>query len=350
MPSFWPIPEAPERTETGPASQVVEINKYFESSGKVYDFFNTYLDRDSWGGGGEVIVVRGRFGSDNDVYWNDFDHKISFGNGSEDYENSYDIMAHEFSHGVAHAEGFDDDLFQSAILHESFADCMAAAYDYYDSGVGYWLAGEYATSGAARYLDDPASHPTHPGYDYRTELTPFSNDRHQASGIPSLAFVLASDGGSHPDSEHSTIEVNGITIEKATEALYEAVKEYDPNEVLTVAIKFQALAGGQIDGYAGHCAFASAWKAVGYGNAFWHGGGNAWKVAYLGWAYFHNNGDQFALTDSIWYSYTDHDADDGSMSVYSFDTNSWYWVSAETFPSYYDWTTTTWDTFTGSFN
>ncbi len=96
-------------------------------------------------------------------------------------------MAHEFSHGVAFDEGLEYDyLDEWAALHESFADCMAAIYDYDNNG-DVWAFGEDVASAAnppLRQLDDPHSEGD---ADYRDDM---NGAPHHDSGIPSLARIF----------------------------------------------------------------------------------------------------------------------------------------------------------------
>ena len=119
---------------------------------------------------------------------------------------------------------------------------------------------------------------------------------HHDSGVPSLAFALASKGGAHPDPNESTIEVTALVggIVDAAEILYEAlVGYYDPLETMQEAAEDQTLAALNDFGYQAGCSFASAWYAVGVDEAFWYNGNSGWAVSYMGNVSYSSGGRRF---------------------------------------------------------
>ena len=87
-----------------------------------------------------------------------------------------------------------------------------------------------------------------------------------------------------------------------------------------------------------------------FDEAFWHGGINDWAFSYMGWVYYASNGTMFWLPGGPWHSYTNYDSDTGAMDIYSYNTQLWYYTSAESFPYYWDYDTERWDLFSGTFN
>lgn len=340
-------PANPSREEGDPEVTEEWVNNAYDSSEKVYDLFDVRFGRDSWDGDGGDIVVQTRWVSIPSAQWNPVNDNILIGGGNYRVDKAFDVMAHEFAHGVWKSEGNGAYLSgEPEAMEESFCDCMAAIYDS-DNGGSVWYIAEDIENYPlvpVRYLADPDSWGD---ADYISEL---NGSEYHDLGVPSLAFYLASEGGSHPDSNHSTIDVQASGIERAADVLYEAMANYyDSSELMSEGAFDQTLAALNDFGYADGCNFASAWYAVGVDDAFWHGGISEYAVSYMGWVFFYSNGTQFVLPNDIWHSYTDYDSSDGAMSVYSFDTTSWYWTSAEVFPLYYDYTTSNWDTFSGTF-
>lgn len=269
--------------------------------------------------------------------------RIRVGGGSWNLDEAFDVMAHEIGHGVADDEGLSYGSDQAMALHESFGDIMGAIFDY-DNGGDVWAMGEDLSIGAIRNVDDPASHG---GADYIDEL---NGQQHHDSGVPTLAFHLATDGGTHPRGE-SVIDVHGLGIVTAADVVYGAlVGFYDSSETMAEAAVDQTRTAFNNFGHQALCSFASAWHAVGVDSAFWHGGIDDWGLSYMGWIYYDANGTDFLLQeDGIWYAYSGYDSTDGSIEIFSYDTASWYSTSAEDFPWYWDYSTSQWDYFNGSY-
>lgn len=335
-------PANPSRIEGQPPVGIASVDNTYDSSGLAYDMFNARFGRDSWNNNGGTIVVQARYGLDNNAYWNFVDNQIQIGGGSWGFDEAFDVMAHELAHGVAGNEGLTYSG-QSATLHESFGDIMAAIFDY-DNGGDVWAIGENSSIGAIRYINDPESHD---GADYIDEL---NGQQHHDSGVPSLVFYLATDGGSHPRGE-SVINVTGLGIDTAADVIYGALLGfYNSSEMLAEAALSQAETAFINFGYQAGCSFASAWHAVGVDSAFWHEGTDNWNLSYMGWIYCDANGtDFFLLEDATWYTYSGYDSTDGAISIFSHDTTSWYLTSAEDFPWYWDYSTSQWDYFSGSY-
>jgi vibriolysin len=329
-----PPPDA-TREEGDPPTGINDVDNAYDSSGATYDMLNNRFGRDSYDDDGSTMTVEVRFGTGNGAFWFFVPEKVQILGGSENYTEAYDVMAHEFGHGVAYDEGL---LYsgQAKAIHESFADCMGALFDEDNGGI-VWEISEDRTSGTLRYLDDPE---THRGADFIDEI------QHHDSGIASLAFYLAAEGGTHPRGE-STIDVNGIGLDTAGDVLYEAlVGYYDSSETFAEAAVDWTLAALITEGYAECAAFASAWHAVGVDDAFWHGGIGDFALSYMGTFYFDVSGTDFQL-GPFWYYYTNYDSSNGEMDIYSYNTGTWFWTSAEVFPQYWDYSEGAYNTFTG---
>jgi vibriolysin len=333
-------PANPTRKEGDAPTGINDVDDAYDSSGATYDMLNNRFGRDSYDDSGSAMVVDVRYlvPTPDNAFWNIAGQKVRIGGGSENYAEAYDVMAHEFGHGVAFDEGLSYSG-QAAALHESFGDCMGALFDEDNGGI-VWELSEDRTSGTLRYLDDPESHG---GPDYIDEII---GQQHHDSGIASLAFYLAAEGGTHPRGE-STIDVNGIGLDEAGDVLYEAlVGYYDSSETFAEAAVDWTLAALITEGYAECAAFASAWHAVGVDDAFWHGGIGDYALSYMGTYYFDVSGTDFQL-GPFWYYYTNYDSSNGEMDIYSYNTGTWFWTSAEEFPRYWDYSEGAYNTFTG---
>ena len=156
----------------------------------VYDYWQTYLDRDFYDNDGGGIQIYLNVGIDwRNAAWSSCDF-IEFGDG----QATQDVVGHEFSHGIT---DYTSDLVyanQSGALNESFADINGAFVE------GEWEIGEDTPGNSWRDMADP------------TKSQPFQPDRysiiktyldgwdwggvHINSGIHNKAAYLITQGGS----------------------------------------------------------------------------------------------------------------------------------------------------------
>ncbi len=132
----------------------------------------------------------------------------------------------------------------------------------------------------------------------------------------------------------------------APQALFRALlTHYGSNVNFHQAAHHQTLASFQNYGLQVGCSFAAAWHAVGVSDAFWHGAINDWGVTYMGWVWFPSSNGTFFLNEN-WYWYSNYNSATGGMYIQDGSSN-WYHTSAENFPWYWSYATSSWKYFTG---
>lgn len=227
----------------------------------VYSFYHSWFGRHSYDNDNGQLEIYVHASNQGSAAWTggsvDCD-LIEFNNGVV----GYDVMVHEFTHGVI---DFTSDLIgsgQSGSLNESYADIMASLAD------GNWTMGEGTALGIIRSLSNPPAY-MQGGFaqpDHISEFVSTSADdggEHINNGIPNFVAYLLAEGGTHPDS--------GVTIQaigpgamgqiyyRTMVALSSSAWLIDARN-LTVA-KAQSLYGTQIA-----CIVRNAFYAVGLGN------------------------------------------------------------------------------------
>ena len=202
------------------------------------------------------------------------------GSSLDDLTKSFDVIAHELTHGVT---DFESDLLyqkESGALNEALSDIFGVSADSYSRGgtidASTWKLGEEVytpgTSGdALRYMNDPDLDGYSKGY-YPERLYPGSctpsgnNDQcgvHGNSGIANLAYYLLVQGGTHPRGK-TTVNVPAIGMIKAEQIFYRAQTTY-----LTSSSNFSAArtattqAAADLYGQTEVDAVHDAWCAVG---------------------------------------------------------------------------------------
>jgi len=336
-------PTVPARKESDPAVGISGVDNAYTSAGETYWFYSNILGRTSWDDAGADVKVYTNYWDGSlltNAWWSTIDNSITLGAG---FELAYDVLTHEFSHGVARDEGLEYSG-ESGALHESFADCMSAAKD--SSYMGdVWIMGE--DSPYPRYLDDPY---LHGGAD---NFFSTNGQAHHDSGVSSLAFYLMAEGGEHPRA--NTVDVQPIGIADATDILYDAlINYYVPYESFQNASYAQMLAAYDNLGYEGVVSVAAAWKAVGVDFYFWGLPGAVdptYQLSYMGWVTYDIDFQYFWLDSGTrYYFYDNYDYTTGGMQIRCEDTHNWFWTSAEVFPLYWSYTNTSWRYFNGTFD
>jgi len=142
---------------------------------------------------------------------------------------SLHVVAHELVHALT-TNRFSGN--EGAALNEAYSDVLAAAVYADDRGDGptVWkIAHESyeptSSSTALRYIDDPKKKNDPPHSDDFNDLLAWShaNSTWGNSTVVSLAFYLLSEGGTHPRSEVSNINVSGIGIDNAADIFFTAL-------------------------------------------------------------------------------------------------------------------------------
>ncbi|PKF79946.1 hypothetical protein CW749_09625 [Vibrio sp. vnigr-6D03] len=194
-----------------------------------------------------------------------------------DYTTDFDVIGHEFTHGVIDSTA--DLIYQNAsgALNEAWADILGISAEAYKNGkiTSTWLLGNelYQRPGQAlRYMNNPTKDGR--SKDWYPERRPFvknpgqDNDNgwvHLNSGIANLAYVLLVDGGSHPRGKSDAV-VDGIGLLQAEKVFYRALNTYmGPNTNFPEARTATAQAAADLYGQSAKHSVETAWCAVGVG-------------------------------------------------------------------------------------
>lgn len=195
------------REEGNSAVEDAVVNKVYELSGFVRDYFRQEFDHHSIDGAGMSIISNVHFGiSYNNAYWDGDEMTYGDGDGIEftNFAGAVDVVAHELTHGVIQHLSNLEYYSQPGALNEHFADVFGTLVKqrYYDQqpAEADWLIGdEIVAEGfpgkAIRSLKSPGTanefdrQPAH-----MEDYYAGGDDRqgvHINSGIPNRAFYLA---------------------------------------------------------------------------------------------------------------------------------------------------------------
>jgi bacillolysin len=211
---------SPVRTEGGPPSGIVDVNKAYDFSGQTYDFYFTRFGRDSVDNAGKALLSTTRYCPTpancpyKNAFWNG--NQMVYGQG---YASADDVVAHELTHGVT---DFSSELYyyyQSGAINESLSDVFGELLDL-TNGVGTdtaavrWKIGEDLppSTGVIRDMENPPAlgdpdRMTSPNYTADTSETD-NGGVHGNSGVNNKAAFLLTDGGTF---NGRTVTALGIT-------------------------------------------------------------------------------------------------------------------------------------------
>lgn len=162
----------------------------------IYDFFNDLVGLNSWDNRGGTIRVGVRFGLNmNNAVYSSSANLMAFGNGDgtrfHPFSRAWDIIAHEYGHGITHHSAGLIYENQPGALDEAYCDLAGVTID-----STTWMMGQHVmmTAGTAtRYLDNPhrADMPAHMSEYRHLPNTPEGDygGVHINMSIPNLAFV-----------------------------------------------------------------------------------------------------------------------------------------------------------------
>lgn len=275
--------------ETTPPTEAI-AKAAFDNTGSTYDCYQTLFQRDSYDGGGATLTsqvhVQFDYGNGqldkNNAMWAPDVAMMAYGDGDgttmTPLARSLDVTAHELTHAVTSATS--DLVYQneSGALNESISDIMGTVCKVWKSGAPVtadaWKLGmDIYTPGtpgdALRYMDNP----TKDNYsaDYYPEQINNPQDAggvHGNSGISNLAFVLLTQGGTHPRAK-TNVTVPALGIERAGQIFYRAeTTKWMANTTFAQARTGAEAAANEL--YPGTCAKSAvslAFAAVGVGTA-----------------------------------------------------------------------------------
>ncbi len=238
----------------------------------VYNYYSQVHGRDSLNNSGYMLISSVDLNEEN-AYWTGsqmlYGHAGSF--VDNDFTTDFDIIGHEFTHGLTNFTARLTYQDESGALNEAWSDIMGLSAEAFKDGktTSTWMLGDglFNTPGkAARYLNNP----TQDGQskDFYPERYTGVQDHggvHSNSGIANLAYVLLVDGGSHPRNK-TTAQVTGIGMNKAEKIFYRALTTYmNESTQFSGARAATAQAAADLYGNTEKLAVETAWCAVGVG-------------------------------------------------------------------------------------
>ena len=248
---------------------------------KIYDYFDDEHSRQSYDDADAKIkcYVHYRPNWDN-AQWDD--DRILLGDGDDDYRilASFDVIAHEFGHGVCQETCDLEYEGESGAINEGLSDIWAATIEEYCVPQKQeWRIGEEITlnTTALRAMDNPNLFGQPDTYGGTFWINPdcgtptLYNDYcgvHTNSGVMNHWFYLlsAGDGNAHTNDNGDCYFVEGIGIEDAAEIVYSLEADYLDNEsdfddARTLSIQLARNLNEEIQ-------ITNAWYAVGVGEQF----------------------------------------------------------------------------------
>jgi Zn-dependent metalloprotease len=226
------LPGAVARSDADPPVGDLAVDEAFDSSGQVWEMFDSQFGRQSIDGRGGTVSSTVHYGRDYDnAFWDGT--QLVFGDGDgqifERFTKPMDVMAHEFTHGVTQFTvglAYQD---QPGALNESISDVFAsmakqrmlgqtAAEADWLIAAGLFMPGINAK--ALRSMLEPGTAYDDPqiGRDLQVgsmadyvETDADSGGVHINSGIPNRAFALAA------------LDIGGYSWEKAGQVWYDTM-------------------------------------------------------------------------------------------------------------------------------
>lgn len=124
------------------------VNRVYEYSGVVRDYFIEYLGRNSIDNQAMNLVLNVHYGQNYmNAFWDGDEMTFGDGDGNlfSSFTESLDVIAHELAHGVTQFTANLDYYSQSGALNEHFSDVFGAVitqhYMNHDAGEADWLVG-----------------------------------------------------------------------------------------------------------------------------------------------------------------------------------------------------------------
>ncbi len=293
---------------------------------KVYDYWNTIRQRNSWNGtGGDLkgyvhtdLIALG-YPNDDNAFWDSDFHRMVYGDGQTQFNavTSLDVIAHETGHGFTEGVKISgtsilssQSNFETPALNEGISDIWGAVVeDWATSNKQTWEIGEDIMKDGYPCLrslsnpqtgGDPTNVPSggYPGTYHGTHWYTGSNESifaHVNSTVLSHWFYLLSAGS------------NGIGIDKAASIVWQAEIGLHLQPASNYASARQAMIDAATDLYCANSpevkAVTNAWYAVGVGTAY---SGSVMSIS--GPSYFCTNGTYSVInkptgiTSTLWSS------------------------------------------------
>ncbi|HEX5752581.1 MAG TPA: M4 family metallopeptidase [Archangium sp.] len=273
------LPGTLRRSEGGAATGDTHVDDNYAHLGTTYDCYSVNFARDSYNGAGAQLRSTVHYSTNyTNAFWNGSQMVYGDSNGvqSAPLGKSLDVTVHELTHAVTSSESNLTYSNESGALNEGMSDIFGAYCESWKRGwvvdAAVWMVGDDVwtpnTPGdALRYMANPTQDGSSYDY-YPTRYTGTSDNGgvHWNSGIANLAFVLLSQGGTHPRGMTSTV-VTGIGIQKAGQIFYRANRDLFTASTTFAQAKTYTEQAATALGYttAEVASVSAAWTAVGVG-------------------------------------------------------------------------------------
>jgi Zn-dependent metalloprotease len=251
-----------------------------DGASAVYDYFKDVHKRIGANNSDLKVVASVHTGSQlNNASWDRVNNRMFFGDGDgimfRDLTYSFDVIAHEFTHGVIQYTAGLTGYGESGALNEAMADIFAVsakAWQRRSASPNWQIGVDTYTPGTAndalRYMDNPTKDGE--SRDWYPDRYIGNEDRggiHRNSGIVNLAYQLLVNGGFHPRAK-SDGYVPFILLDNAQKVFYRALSTY-----FTQSTNFEQARSATLlatrDLFPGethmHWAIEMAWCTVGVG-------------------------------------------------------------------------------------
>ena len=209
------------------------IEGYY-ATGKFYDFLQEKFNRNSIDDDGYPLKLKLNRHTYVNAFWNG--DAATFGTGNCNSYNplsSFEVVAHEFTHGLT---DYTSDLIyrnESGALNESMSDIFAKAFEhFYDNGNFNWLIGgnlpKNENVNIFRSMEDPNVRfdPKFYKGEFWHTATSDNGGVHSNSGVLNHWFYLLVSGGSGTNEADYTYNINGIGMEDAIQIAYHMQVNY----------------------------------------------------------------------------------------------------------------------------
>jgi Zn-dependent metalloprotease len=253
--------------------QAAMIDGYYASV-KFYDFLQKRFNRNSIDDEGFELVANMNRHTYVNAFWNR--SEATFGNGDcVNYSalTTFDIVGHEFAHGLTQFTSGLIYFNESGALNESISDIMGKGLEYYyDQPHFNWLLGKLIVKGPGgshfRSMERPnlRNHPSfYKGNFWRYDLSDNAGV-HSKSGVLNFWFYLLAEGDSGRNQANYNYDVAPIGMDSALQLVYLLETAYlTESSGYLEAYELSKLAATDLFGEdsAPYASMIEAWKAVG---------------------------------------------------------------------------------------
>ncbi|WNG58182.1 peptidase M4 [Archangium gephyra] len=267
------------RREGDPPTGDAVVDGTYNNLGITYNCYFHNFGRDSYNNAGAQLKAVVHYSTNyTNAFWDGT--KMVYGDSdgvqSAPLGLSLDVTVHELTHAVTSSESNLTYANESGALNEGLSDIFGAYCESWSRGwavdAAVWMVGDDVWTpnipgDALRYMANPTQDGSSKDY-YPTRYTGTSDNGgvHWNSGIANLAFVLLTQGGTHPRGV-TTTAVTGIGIQKAGQIFYRANRDLmTASTTFAQAKTYTEQAATQL-GYttAEVASVSAAWQAVGVG-------------------------------------------------------------------------------------